>query len=158
MPNTTRTTTPDTPQSITRSEFDAFSAHVDQRFNSIGHLLSELGRKIDSRTQPQYSLLVSVMALVVTIAGGAYVLFQGQIATMNSLSVARDESLEQRVSLSLRGTDRWTLDDHRAYETTVQKRFDDRRDEHDALTEKVSEIRVQLERVRAELETMQRLE
>lgn len=80
---------------VRREEFNAFSAHWDQKWNSLESGIRSLGDKLDAsikesqdRYKPNYGLLISIVVLIT--------IFVGMGATLaNTINMANKESSEK---------------------------------------------------------------
>lgn len=98
---------PVTSQAVTRTEFETFTAHVDNSFTGVTNALTAMNKKLDDRSKPQYGLLVSVVGLIITLVGGGYLVVASQIENSKELAAVRVENLQQQIVFQREEHLRW---------------------------------------------------
>lgn len=129
---------------VTRSEFESHQAHVDQRFNALtasmadgfgvlNSQITSISNKLDRATAPNYSLIVSVVAIILPMIS-----FGGAVVWMMSnhneqMSVARYDNIKTRLDQFISGGNRWTETDHKEFAAAVEADFQSTREAIGAL-------------------------
>lgn len=116
---------------VTQEQFDGFVSHVDQRFTSLGHAIGEqsasirdLAKQWKDSSKPQYAAWIAGIAVIMSMAGMGAALVANSITASQQLGEAQDKTLQVQLSNLERGSNRYSLDDHRFYAEEVDEKFD----------------------------------
>jgi hypothetical protein len=121
--------------SVTRDEFENFTAHVEARFTAVAASIDRVADKIDHMNQPRYGMWISAGSLLVAICALGGALVTKTVSSEAALSAARDEHQREMIAVVERGSNRFTRDDQSKYEeriagqlASITKEMSDNRD------------------------------
>lgn len=104
---------------VTRDEFESFTAHVETRFAAVAAGIDRLADKIDGMNQPKYGVWISAGSLLVAVMALGGALVANTVSSESKLSEARDVHQREMIDVLANGSNRYTREDHDAFEAKI---------------------------------------